>query len=119
MRSDGDAFVMEAEIQERWMPLYRLDLVRQEPIDYVAMNWYSATHPESRFVNHLVAARCEAGRRYTLLDRELSIHSLESGSDKRPLTTVGQLREALSFMMNIRLPDSPALNALLTGIVRG
>jgi len=119
LRSDGDAFVMEAEIQDRWMPLYELDLVRQAPADYVTMNWFSATHPESRFVNHLIAARCEAGRRYTLLDRELSIHSLEGGSDKRPLTTVGQLREALSFMMNIRLPDSPALNALLTRIAQG
>ncbi|WP_341675507.1 arylamine N-acetyltransferase [Niveibacterium sp. SC-1] len=119
LRAEGDVFVMEAEIRDVWTPLYRLDLVPQEPADYVAMNWYSATHPESRFVRQLVVARSEPGRRYTLMDRELGIHSLETGSDKRPLTTPGQLREALGFTMNIRLPDSPALNAVLTRIAEG
>ena len=56
----GEQFVMQSKIRESWFSLYRFDLQEQLPPDYEVYNWYVSTHPQSIFVNGLLAGRAAA-----------------------------------------------------------
>jgi len=68
---DGDRWVMQSFRDGTWLDLYAFTLDPQEPIDYEAPNWYTSTHPNSRFVQTLTAQRLGADARLTLRNREL------------------------------------------------
>ena len=64
-------WVMQSLRDGAWADLYAFTLDPQEPIDYEAPNWYTSTHPNSRFVQTLTAQRLGAEARLTLRNREL------------------------------------------------
>ena len=86
---------MQSAIRGEWKPLYRFDLREQHQIDYEVSNWYVSTHPDSRFVTGLIAARTVPGRRYALRNNELAVHHLAGTTERRVLANAAQLREAL------------------------
>jgi N-hydroxyarylamine O-acetyltransferase len=69
--SEGPRWVMQSFRDGAWFDLYAFTLDPQEPIDYEAPNWYTSTHPNSRFVQTLTAQRLGAEERLTLRNREL------------------------------------------------
>ena len=69
--ADGDRWVMQSFRQGAWLDLYAFTLDPQEPIDYEPANWYTSTHPNSRFVQTLTAQRLGADARFALRNREL------------------------------------------------
>jgi N-hydroxyarylamine O-acetyltransferase len=73
-RAGGD-FVMQARLREDWKALYRFDTHRHLPCDYEASNYYLSTHPDSRFIHTLIAARPSTDRRYALLNNQLTDYS--------------------------------------------
>jgi len=95
----------EAKIAGQWTPLYAYDFADTDPADYEMGNWLTSTHPESIFVNGLMAARVEPGKRYALKDNQLAIHSA-GGTEKKTLNK-GELRDALTdlFKLNLRELD--------------
>jgi N-hydroxyarylamine O-acetyltransferase len=113
----ADGFAMEAHVAGGWRPLYRFDLQPQFRADYEVTSWYLCHHPKSRFVNNLIAARAEPGRRYALLNNEFAIHNLNGETDRRILSSVAELREALKDAFRITLPDAPELNPVLERLI--
>ncbi len=105
-------FVMEAEIVGEWKPLYRFDLVEQELIDYEVANWYVSTCPASHFTAGLIVARPGPGARYVLRNNEFGMHTSD-GTERRVLTSASELREVLTRVFGIALPDAPELGAIL------
>ena len=69
-------FVMEAELDGRWHPLYRFDLQPQRLADYEVSNWYLCNFPHSHFLGGIIAARTAPGRRYALRIAELTTHTV-------------------------------------------
>ena len=116
LRRDGDGFVMEARIVERWKALYRFDLQEQAPADYEMASWYQCHHPQSRFVTNLIAARPDAGRRYALFNNELAIHHVNGATERRPLASAIDLGTTLERVFGIRLPDAPEIHAALARV---
>lgn len=110
---ENDEWVMQARIHEQWRPLYRFDLQPQLPNDYEPINWYLSTHPQSRFVNNLIAARSTPDRRHTLFNRELTVHPLNGETQRRTLLSVDELRQALSDIFLIRVPESEPMDRAL------
>ncbi|RPJ74018.1 MAG: hypothetical protein EHM24_06885 [Acidobacteria bacterium] len=47
--------VLQADAGEGWTDQYVFEVSPREPIDFVVANWYTSTHPESRFVKTLTA----------------------------------------------------------------
>ncbi|WP_346836409.1 arylamine N-acetyltransferase [Microbulbifer sp. SAOS-129_SWC] len=92
-----------------WQPVYRFNLHKQSAGDYKVFNWYCSTHPESRFVNHLVAARAFSGGRHTLFDRTLSYHPVQGPKTTLLLAGPRELRDALSSVFDIQLPADAAV----------
>jgi len=68
---EGDRWVMQSFRESAWLDLYAFTLDPQEPVDYETANWYTSTHPNSRFVQTLTVQRLRADARLTLRNREL------------------------------------------------
>lgn len=101
----ADGFQLELQIEPgRWAALYRFSLTPQTRADYEMSNWYSATHPQARFVNHLVAARAEGGARHTLLNDQVSRRSAEGVVETRTLAGASELTQVLDGIFGLTPP---------------
>lgn len=109
---DGD-WRMQACVHGEWLSLYRFDLKRAWPVDYVAANYYVSTWPESSFVSNLVASRTDAARRLTLRNHEFHVRDDGQAAESRVLHGVGELRQVLEREFRIRLPAGPHLDEVL------
>ena len=114
-RLSGD-YAVQAEMRGEWRTLYRFDMQEQVLPDYEVTNWYLSHHPESHFVRRLIAARTEVGKRYALSNNELAIHELGGETERRKLTSLNELRGALSEVFRIVVPEGPEVDAKLQGI---
>jgi N-hydroxyarylamine O-acetyltransferase len=110
-------YVLQVRLRDAWKPLYSFDLQPQLLVDYEVWNWHLCQHPDSPFVNNLMAARVTLDRRYGLLNNKLSIHVLNGGSQQTTLATAMELRGTLEHLFGIELPDDPGVEALLTRLV--
>jgi len=109
----GEEFVMQAKIHGTWKPLYRFDLQEQHLPDYEVSSWYLSNHPDSHFVNGLIAARPTPDRRHALRNNELATHYLDGVTERRVLTSAAELRETLEGAFGLTLPEAPELDAAL------
>jgi N-hydroxyarylamine O-acetyltransferase len=115
---EGAQYVLQASVRGEWRALYCFNLQAQLPVDYEPVNWYLSTHPQSRFVNNLIAARSEPGRRYNLLNNEFTVHELHGETRRRTLTDASELRQSLTQTFLIPVPKSSQLDAALERVVR-
>jgi len=113
---DGTELVLQANLGGTWKSLYRFTLDPQLHADYEMANWYVSRHPQSRFVNGLLAARAASDRRHALNNNEYSVHHLGGGTDRRVLAAASEIREILEGPFGINLPSAPELNTVLTRI---
>lgn len=80
--------LLELQVRQdgEWQGLYRFTLEPQHPIDLAMANWFVATWPDSRFVNHLIVACSTASGRRGLLDLGYSARDRERRVTTRQLT---------------------------------
>jgi len=115
---DRDEFVMQARIADTWKPLYRFSLQEQLLPDYEMANWYVSSHPKSRFVNRLIAAKAARDRRYALSNNEFTVHYIDGKTERRRLTTGAEIRQVLEDPLGLALPSSPQLDATLERLAK-
>ncbi|BDM83674.1 arylamine N-acetyltransferase family protein [Acaryochloris marina] len=109
-----DSYIMQAHFAEKWQSLYQFDLQPQYPPDYEVSNWYVSTHPESLFVNSLIAARPDTDCRYALRNNRFSIHSLNNeNTEHHMLTTAQELCSVLTHEFRLQLPTNIDLESML------
>ncbi len=67
--SEGSLLVLQTEVDESWSDLYAFSVEPVHNVDIEVSNWFTSTHPRSRFVtNMLVTAHDEHAVRSTLSD---------------------------------------------------
>lgn len=113
LREENSMYIMEASVRGEWRPLYSFDLQPQTIVDYEVSNWYLANHPRSHFLATLIAARVDADRRYALSNNELSIHHMSGTTERRTLTTAAEVRQVLSELFQIDVPEGTETDAAL------
>lgn len=70
----GGELILQARQGEDWRNLYRVSLEPRPEEDFAVTNWFTATHPDSLFVNHMIVARPGPdGLRRTFLDGRLTL----------------------------------------------
>ncbi|WKB51497.1 arylamine N-acetyltransferase family protein [Eleftheria terrae] len=111
--AEHGSYLMQAQLGSEWKSLYRFDLQPQERIDYEVSSWYLCHHPDSHFLQGLMAARAAPGGRVALRNNQLSVHRLGGDAQRRTLGTAAELRAVLETDLLIALPDLPELDALL------
>lgn len=100
---ENGTYVMQALIGQEWKSLYRFDLQEQQLPDYEVSNWYISTHPNSLFVNSLIAARPDSDRRYALRNNQFVVHHLDGRTERQMLSTATELRSTLEDKFQLEL----------------
>jgi N-hydroxyarylamine O-acetyltransferase len=118
LSDDGGRLLLEAKLNGTWTSLFAFDFAETNLADYELGNWFTSAHPRSIFVNDLMAARTEPGRRYALANNKLSIHALNGRSEKRTLNA-RELRDALGDVFKLRLAGLDGLDAALARLADG
>ncbi|MGH3678286.1 MAG: arylamine N-acetyltransferase family protein [Mycobacterium sp.] len=102
LREHHDGLMLEAEVRDKWEPLYMFTTRPQPRIDREVGSWYVSTHPASGFVTGLSAALVTDGARWNLRGRNLAIHS--AGETERiRFDTAEEVVEALTDRFGIDL----------------
>ena len=109
-----ERFMLQAQIAAAWKPLYQFDLQPQHPCDYEVSNWHVATHPNSLFVNNLIAARVDPDRRYSLFNAQLVTHAMTGATEKRQLTSTEELQAVLTEVFWLKLPPDSDFSRLFS-----
>jgi len=112
---DGD-WRMQSLTRGQWLSLYRFDLRRSQPIDYVVANHYVSTHPASRFVNNLIMARTAADRRLSLLNHEFTVRRLGHEPERHTLRDSTEIRRIMEHEFLLRVPEHADLEQRLNNL---
>jgi N-hydroxyarylamine O-acetyltransferase len=112
---EGPWSLLEAHFSDSWHPVY---LISPEPaldIDYVLSNWYTSTHPRSRFRRELSVAVTTPQGRTTLLNNRLTVRDAGGGVDRR-LLGEAQIADGLVTTFGLRLDAESARQAAAIAI---
>jgi len=107
---DNGIVAQEALIGGEWLQTYAFDFTETHPADFELGNWYTSAHPNSLFVNGILGARADKGRRYGLRDNQLSVHTMGGDTEKTTLTSARELRDALTDLFKLRLDGLTGLD---------
>ncbi len=106
-REEGILLTLEALTGSGWQDVYRFTLEPQLPVDSLVANWFTATHPTSRFRNNLVAERLTAEMRISLFNRRLTRRYAGGALEETILETPKHLARALEDEFSLELPSTP------------
>ena len=104
---------LESEIAGAWKPLYEFTVTPRSLDDYIAMNDITM----ARFRDDLRCARVEGSKRHNLRNARLRTH--ENGeTTTRLLTSLGEIRDVLTNVIGIQLPETDRLEPALEKALR-
>ena len=97
-------WVLQSRHAGSWTDLYTFSEEPQELVDYEMANYYSSTHPDSRFVQTLTVQLPGLQRRTALRNRELVV---DDGKTTTRRTLAGQIEllEVLAEVFDLRFPQ--------------
>lgn len=101
--SDG-VYEAQMRLADRWEAMYQFTLAPQSDGDFEMSNWFTSTHPKTRFTQNLVAARVVGSSRVNLLNASLSVRDADGAVEHRTLSGPNELHEVLEGTMGIRPP---------------
>jgi N-hydroxyarylamine O-acetyltransferase len=107
----GAELQLQIRAGEEWSTLYQLSLEPLQPVDLEPPNWFVATHPESFFVHHLMAARPTAQGRHTILDDAYALQRPDGSAERRRLDGAVAITDVLRrhFLLELGQADERLL----------
>ncbi|MFA0812103.1 arylamine N-acetyltransferase family protein [Microbulbifer epialgicus] len=116
---DGEDYLLQVRVEGIWRPMYSFDLRPRTGGDYKIANWFCCTHPDSRFVQHLIAARAFSEGRHALVDRQLSYQPIVGPKSVIMLANIEELRRTLVDIFGIEVPTGAVADEKLRTIFLG
>ncbi len=107
IESDG-AFTLQARLGPAWQDVYRFTLEQQFPIDHEVANWFTSTHPSSRFRNNLLVQLVTSDFRLSLFNRRLTRRHAEGAMEERVLAGPAELDRTLAQDFHLHSPVDAA-----------
>ena len=104
-------YVVQARIGGDWQDLYAFTDEAVPFVDFEVANWYTATHPQSRFRQNLIVCFTTREARSVLFNRELTTYG-HASKETRFIGTPGELLEVLSSRLGVDLPPGTRFEAL-------
>lgn len=104
LREWNGEYIHQAWRNNQWMDVYAFTLEPQTRGDYEMANWYTSTHPASRFRQNLVVALAATDRHYTLANHEFSIRHVDGRVEKRTIDQPQELLEVLRTTFGLHFP---------------
>ncbi|GAA4420633.1 arylamine N-acetyltransferase [Bremerella cremea] len=105
----GSLYYHQALLQGEWQDLYEMTLEEMPLIDREVANWFTSTHPGSRFRNLLMVSRAAPdGVRLTMLNDEFSIRDANGVAKKHLIGSKQEMLDLLAEHFGVNLsPDDP------------
>lgn len=100
---EGHLRVLQARKAGTWTDLYAFEPEEREPIDFEMANWYTSTHPSSRFVLAPTAQRLEREGRHAVRGRVFT-STTRAGTTSREIAR----REFVPLLRDVFGIDVPA-----------
>jgi N-hydroxyarylamine O-acetyltransferase len=95
--------LLQVSMHGEWRDLYVFTHEPRHPIDFEVANWFTSTHPRSRFKQNLVVNLAQPGERLSLVNRELSVY--RSGTvTKTAVNDPDQLLDVLATRFQLPFP---------------
>jgi N-hydroxyarylamine O-acetyltransferase len=113
----GGDFRLEADVAGEWQALYDFEMNEAHRADYEVSNWYLANNPTSHFVNGVVAARTEPGKRHALRGNRYSVHHSDGKMDRTFIENPAEIIALLEGPFAIRVPRSAKLEEKLAKMI--
>jgi len=108
---EGTRWFHQVRLGDAWHDVCEFTLEEMPEIDRELGNWYTSTHPQSRFKNQLWIARAgQNGERRTLLNHEFTVRSRTGEATTRQIASPAELIEVLAAEFGIALPPGTVLN---------
>ncbi|TGM64253.1 arylamine N-acetyltransferase [Leptospira meyeri] len=88
-----------------WVDVCEFTLEEMPEIDRILANWYTSNHPNSHFKDRLIVARAgDDGKRYTLVNREISERDKYGVANKSVINSSKELIKILKEKFNLTFP---------------
>jgi N-hydroxyarylamine O-acetyltransferase len=97
-------WVLQALQGDAWADLYAFTREPHHPVDFEMSNWYTSTHPHSRFAQTITAQHSTTDTRYMLRNRELTV----TRGDQVSTRTIEDDEELLRVLAELFGLDFPA-----------
>jgi N-hydroxyarylamine O-acetyltransferase len=113
---DGAGKRLEVEVDDGWAVAYALDPEPAAEMDFVVGNWFTSTHPASRFRNGLAVARTTPQARYALAGARFTVRGADGPATHEQLDAEGLervLREV--FGLDVQPDWRPLLSRVANG----
>lgn len=110
--ADGQGYMLQGDLGDRWANIYRFTLDPQTPADYDVSNWYTSTHPDSLFINHLLVEMPGDGVRRMIFNNSFSERRLGEELVIHEMSSVDELEELLSRHFSLTLRDGADRDAV-------
>ena len=107
IQTDG-VWELQMRLPDRWAAMYRFNLEPRLAADYEVSNWFTSTHPESRFTTGLMVARATPAGRLNLLDAGLTVHSNDGPPQERQIGSAAELHRLLTQDFGLRIDAADA-----------
>ncbi len=100
----GKIFAQQARLGDTWSDVYHFSGDEAPAIDFEVGNWYTSTHPQSRFRQNLGASIAGENCRHTILNQEFSTRYADGRVDKRTIASPDQLLAVLAEYFGLHFP---------------
>ena len=109
----GDELTLQAKLGDKWEHIYRVVSLPRVDAEYEISNWFTGSHPQSPYVNNMIAARPGPNRtRLTLFNARFSVRHASGQVERRTLQGEAEYRSVLADEFGLRLSDADLRTAL-------
>lgn len=100
----GPVVVQQSRTGDAWDDVYEFFPHEAPAVDFELGNWFTSTHPQSRFRQNLTLARAGDGCRHALFNREFIVRYADGRAESRPLATPDELLDVLAEFFGLHFP---------------
>lgn len=100
----GPVIVHQSLHEGAWSDVYQFSPEEIPAVDFEVGNWFTSSHPQSRFKQNLALARAGTDCRYAILNREFAIRYADGRAEKRTLTDPDELLAVLAEYFGLHFP---------------
>ena len=103
LRREDRRWVLEKQAGDGWEPQHAFETgVEQRPVDYMAANYYVATHERSPFSRQLVVMRLEPGLSRRLVGTEFTVERAGEKPENSQVEDLAKTLESLDITLTDR-----------------
>jgi N-hydroxyarylamine O-acetyltransferase len=116
----GDELTLQSRLADRWEHIYRVVPLSRFDSEYEMCNWFTGTHPQSPYVNNMIAALPGPdGTRLTRFNARFNVRHASGHVERHTFQVEDDFRTVLRDRFAIKLSDDDLRTALANVERRG